>query len=87
MSNSQKSNRGQEKELIGIVVSNKMDKTIVVKVERHTRHPLYKKIVKKHNKFKAHDTDNSAKVGDKVRIIRTRPLSKGKRWRLAQVIK
>lgn len=70
----------------GIVVSDKMDKTIVVRVERITRHPLYKKTIRKHKKFKVHDEKNSAKTGNSVRIIETRPLSKEKRWRLVEII-
>jgi len=79
--------RGKRKELIGVVVSDKMDKTIVVKVERLVRHPLYKKVIRKHKKYKVHDAHNIAKVGDKVRIMETRPLSKEKRWRLVEVLK
>jgi len=79
--------RGKRKELIGVVVSDKMDKTIVVKVERLVRHPLYKKVIRKHKKYKVHDEHNIAKVGDKVRIMETRPLSKEKRWRLVEVLK
>ncbi len=71
---------------MGTVVSDKMKKTIVVKTERITRHPLYKKIIKRYAKFKAHDENNSAKIGDKVRIIESRPLSKEKRWRLVEII-
>jgi len=71
---------------VGIVVSDKMDKTIVVKVERQFMHPLYKKIVKKHKKFKAHDEKNESHIGDTVEIIECRPLSKQKRWSLTQII-
>ena len=71
---------------VGTVVSDKMKKTIVVKTERTTTHPLYKKTVKKYKKFKAHDENNSAKIGDKVKIIESRPLSKEKRWRLVEII-
>ena len=71
---------------VGTVVSDKMEKTIVVKTERMTRHPLYKKIIKRYAKLKAHDENNSAKIGDKVRIIESRPLSKEKRWRLIEII-
>ena len=71
----------------GIVLSDKMDKTIVVRVERITRHPLYKKTIRKHKKFKVHDENNSAKAGNTVRIIETRPLSKEKRWRLLEIVK
>jgi small subunit ribosomal protein S17 len=82
-----KKERGKRKELIGVVVSDKMDKTIVVRVERLVRHPLYKKVIRKHKKYKAHDEHNIAKVGDKVRIMETRPLSKEKRWRLVEILK
>jgi small subunit ribosomal protein S17 len=71
---------------IGRVVSDKMDKTIVVAVETHKRHPLYGKRVKYTKKFKAHDENNTAKVGDIVKIMETRPLSKEKRWRLVEII-
>lgn len=79
--------RGQRKERIGIVTSDKMDKTIIVKVERRSRHPLYGRVIRKWNKFKVHDEKNSAKAGDKVRIVETRPLSKDKRWRLLEILK
>lgn len=75
------------KERTGVVVSDKMNKTIVVRVTRLSRHPIYKRVLKHYAKFKAHDENNQAKVGDKVRIIETRPLSKEKCWRLAEVIK
>ena len=71
--------RNKRKELVGIVVSDKMDKTVSVAVERRTRHPLYKKTVKKTSTFKAHDEKNECGIGDKVRIMETRPLSKTKR--------
>lgn len=77
----------RQKVRTGTVVSDKMKKTIVVRVERLTRHPLYGKIIKKYRKFKAHDENNSAKIGDSVRIIETRPLSKDKRWRLLEILK
>ena len=70
----------------GHVVSNKMDKTIVVAVEDHVKHPLYKKIVKRTYKLKAHDENNEANIGDTVRVMETRPLSKDKRWRLVKII-
>ena len=70
----------------GIVVSDKMDKTIVVRVERQFKHPLYKKIVRKHKKFKAHDENNECKVGDVVQIQESRPLSHDKRWILKKII-
>lgn len=78
--------RNERKERVGEVLSNKMQKTIVVRVERTSRHPAYGKVIKKYNKFKVHDEKNTAKIGDKVRIIETRPLSKDKRWMLVEVI-
>lgn len=78
--------RNLRKTLIGIVESNKMDKTIVVKVEDSVRHPIYKKTVKKTYKLKAHDENNECQVGDKVKVMETRPLSKDKRWRLVEVV-
>ena len=72
---------------IGIVVSDKMNKTAVVKLENFTTHKLYKKIIRQRRKVKAHDPKNVAKVGDKVKILPTRPLSKGKRYRIIEVIK
>ena len=70
----------------GKVISDKMDKTIVVAVERLTRHPLYKKTIKKIAKFKAHDEENKCKAGDKVSIVESRPLSKDKRWRVLEIV-
>ncbi len=70
----------QRKVLTGTVVSNKMDKTVVVRVERTFRHPLYGKVVRTHKKYHAHDEDNACKEGDVVRIRETRPMSKTKRW-------
>ena len=70
----------------GVVLSDKQDKTIVVVVQRKAPHPLYKKVVKSSKKYYAHDENNDAKAGDKVRIVETRPLSKMKRWRLLEVI-
>lgn len=70
-----------------MVVSDKMHKTIVVRVERLTHHPLYKKTIRRYKKFKAHDETNSAKSGDVVKIIECRPLSKEKRWRLLEIVK
>ncbi len=78
--------RSLRKTRIGRVVSNKMDKTIVVAIEDNVRHPLYKKIVKRTIKFKAHDEQNTCNVGDRVEIMETRPLSKEKRWRLVKVV-
>ncbi len=74
------------KERIGVIVSDKMDKTITVTVERKMRHAIYGKFIKKHKKFHAHDGKNDGHVGDTVRIVETRPLSKSKRWRLVEVI-
>jgi small subunit ribosomal protein S17 len=78
--------RGNRKERVGEVVSNKMTKTIVVRVERRFPHPQFKKIVKAYKKFYAHDEKAEAKIGDMVRIEETRPLSKLKRWRLVEVV-
>ncbi|MGD8698801.1 MAG: 30S ribosomal protein S17 [Gemmatimonadales bacterium] len=79
--------RGQRKVREGAVVSDRMDKTIVVSVERRFAHPLYGKQVKRHKKYYAHDEENTARVGDVVRIMETRPLSKNKRWRLVEVVR
>ena len=79
-------NRGHRKERMGEVISNKMTKTIVVRVERRLPHPKFRKVVTDYNKFYAHDEKGEAKLGDRVRIIETRPLSKTKRWRLVEVI-
>ncbi|HEV2350438.1 MAG TPA: 30S ribosomal protein S17 [Terriglobia bacterium] len=76
--------RRQEK--VGIVTSNKMQKSVVVTVDRQTTHPLYKRVVRRSIKFLAHDEKNECKVGDTVRILETRPLSRRKRWRVVQVI-
>ena len=78
--------RGNRKERVGEVISNKMTKTIVVRVERRYAHPRFKKVVTGYKKFYAHDEKNEAKVGDRVRIEETRPLSKLKRWRLVEVV-
>lgn len=78
--------RSNRKVRIGYVTSDKMDKTIVVTIEEFVRHPLYGKAVKRTIKFKAHDEQNTAKVGDRVKIMETRPLSKDKRWRLVEVV-
>ena len=80
------SERNLRKTRVGKVVSNKMDKTIVVAIEDNVRHPLYKKIVKRTVKFKAHDENNECGIGDKVRIVETRKLSKDKNWRVAEII-
>lgn len=78
--------RNLRKVMTGTVVSNKMDKTIVVAVETSVKHPIYGKIVKKTYKLKAHDENNECQIGDRVRVMETRPLSKDKRWRLVEVI-
>ncbi len=78
--------RNLRKDRIGLVVSNKMDKSIVVSVERKVKHPIYGKFVKKSTKFLAHDEKNETNIGDKVRIMETRPLSKNKCWRLVEII-
>jgi small subunit ribosomal protein S17 len=79
------SERGHRRTQIGVVVSNKMDKTIVVKVDRLIKHPVYNKYIKRSAKYKAHDENNSCKIGDRVQIIECRPLSKDKRWNLKQI--
>ena len=78
--------RNLRKTRVGKVFSNKMDKPIVVAIEDHVKHPLYKKIVKKTYKLKAHDENNECNIGDKVKVMETRPLSKDKRWRLVEVM-
>ena len=78
--------RNLRKTRVGIVTSDKMDKTITVAVRDNVRHPLYKKIVKRTYKLKAHDEENNAHIGDTVRVMETRPLSKTKRWRLVEVM-
>lgn len=78
--------RNERKNRIGTVVSNKMDKTVVVAVERLVQHSLYEKSVRQTVKFKAHDENNASNVGDKVMIMETRPLSKDKRWRVVEII-
>ena len=77
--------RNLRKTRTGKVVSNKMDKTIVVAVENHVKHPLYKKVVKSTYKLKAHDENNECNIGDTVKVMETRPLSKDKRWRLVEI--
>ncbi len=81
-----KSDRGSRKERVGLVVSDKPEKTVVVSVETLVRHPLYKKRVKRSKRFMVHDEQNAARTGDTVRIIETRPISARKRWRLANII-
>ena len=78
--------RGRRKVMQGVVVSDKMDKTIVVLVEDRVKHPLYGKVMTKSSRIKAHDEENSAGIGDRVRVMETRPLSAQKRWRLVEII-
>jgi len=78
--------RGKRKTLTGVVSSDKMDKTIVVMVNRLIRHPVYKKYIRKRTKVKAHDEKNQCHIGDKVLLVETRPLSKDKRWRVREVL-
>jgi small subunit ribosomal protein S17 len=78
--------RGARKSRTGLVVSDKMEKTVVVAIERRVPHPVYGKMVTRTKRLKAHDEENSAKVGDTVRIVETRPLSKDKRWRVVEIM-
>ncbi|MDY0211992.1 MAG: 30S ribosomal protein S17 [Desulfuromonadaceae bacterium] len=78
--------RRNKKKVVGVVTSDKMDKTVVVKTEDLVKHPVYKKYLKRSRKYKAHDESNSCAVGDKVLITETRPLSRDKRWRVTQVL-
>ena len=78
--------RNLRKVRVGKVTSNKMEKTIVVAIEEHVKHPLYKKVVKRTYKLKAHDEKNECAVGDTVKVMETRPLSKDKRWRLVEIV-
>ena len=78
--------RGIRKTRVGVVVSDKMDKTIVVEIRTRVKHPLYGKIMNKTNKLKAHDEENVCGIGDTVRVMETRPLSKDKRWRLVEIV-
>ncbi|HEY4953766.1 MAG TPA: 30S ribosomal protein S17 [Gemmatimonadaceae bacterium] len=84
--NVQALNRTSRKTRIGTVVSDKMDKTVVVSIERRVQHPVYGKMVRRTRRLKAHDERNDAKTGDTVRIMETRPLSKDKRWRLVEIV-
>jgi small subunit ribosomal protein S17 len=77
---------GQRRTKVGRVVSDKMDKTVVVSVERLQRHPIYKRVIRRSTKFKAHDAENAAQVGDTVRIEESRPLSRDKRWRVVEIL-
>ena len=78
--------RGRRKTRVGKVISDKMDKTIVVAINDNKKHPLYKKVVKNTYKLKAHDEENTCKIGDTVKVAETRPLSRDKRWRLVEVV-
>jgi len=78
--------RGRRKVREGVVVSDKMDKTVVVVVHQLTRHPLYQRVIRRSRRFKAHDEANECRVGDRVRIMETRPLSKEKRWRVVRIL-
>ena len=78
--------RNLRKTRVGVVVSDKMDKTVVVAVKDNVKHPLYKKIMKRTITFKAHDEENACRIGDKVQVMETRPLSKDKHWRVVEVI-
>ncbi len=82
----EKETRNLRKTMIGIVKSDKMDKTVVVAVERNVRHKVYGKIVKRTYTLKAHDENNSCEIGDKVKVMETRPLSKDKRWRVVEIL-
>ena len=86
MSETTTQQRGRRKVMQGVVVSDKMDKTIVVLVEDRVKHPLYGKVMTKSSRIKAHDEDNTAGIGDRVRVMETRPLSAQKRWRLVEII-
>jgi small subunit ribosomal protein S17 len=80
------SERGMKRQMSGYVVSDKMDKTVTVKVERVVKHPLYKKYIRRHKKYMAHDERNECQVGDRVLILEARPLSKNKRWRVSKIM-
>ncbi len=82
----QQRQRGQRKSKVGVVVSDKMDKTVVVAVRELVRHPLYKRVIRRTRKFKAHDENNECRPGDTVKIVETRPLSKEKRWRVEKIL-
>ncbi len=79
--------KNNKKELIGLIVSDKMDKSVVVQVERFVQHTVYKKFIKRYKKYHAHDESNQCKIGDEVKIIETRPLSKLKRFRVTEIVK
>jgi small subunit ribosomal protein S17 len=78
--------RNRRKVRVGVVVSDKMDKTVLVRIDRRVRHPLYQKTLVRSNKLAAHDANNDAHVGDTVRVMETRPLSKSKRWRVVEIV-
>jgi small subunit ribosomal protein S17 len=78
--------RGMRRQVVGTVVSDKMDKTVIVRAERLVKHRLYKKFIRRRNKFAAHDEKNECRIGDKVRITESRPLSKMKRWRVSEIV-
>lgn len=78
--------RGMRKSRVGDVISDRMDKTVVVRVQRLKEHPKYKKVIRQTTRFKAHDEQNQCKVGDRVRIVETRPLSHDKRWRVVEIV-
>lgn len=86
MTDEQTAQRGRRKVRVGVVVSDGMDKTVLVRIDRTMRHPLYKKTVRRSAKLAAHDEHNDAHVGDTVRVMETRPLSKTKRWRIVEVV-
>ena len=86
MANAEQTSPVQKKTIEGVVVSDKMDKTVVVQTERKLRHPLYKRVVRRRSKVYAHDEQGVAKVGARVRLMETRPLSKSKRWRVIEVL-
>ena len=86
LENAQTVTRSSRKMRVGVVVSDKMDKTVVVSIERRVQHPVYGKMVRRTKRLKAHDERNDAKTGDTVRIMETRPLSKDKRWRLVEIV-
>jgi small subunit ribosomal protein S17 len=86
LENVQTGNRAARKTRIGLVVSDKMEKTVVVSIERRVQHPVYGKMVRRTKRLKAHDEQNDAKTGDTVRIMETRPMSKDKRWRVVEIV-
>jgi small subunit ribosomal protein S17 len=79
-------NRGIRRQVVGTVVSDKMEKTVIVQVERLVKHSLYKKFIKRQNKFAAHDEKNECRIGDKVMITESRPMSRMKRWRVSEIV-